>query len=45
MHLSKIVHRDKKSQNVLLDDNLKIKICDFGLAKTYVFYKIIEWIK
>jgi serine/threonine protein kinase len=38
MHKSSIVHRDIKSHNVLLDDNFKVKLCDFGLAKHYVIY-------
>jgi serine/threonine protein kinase len=33
MHSLGIVHRDIKSQNVLVDRNLNIKVCDFGLAK------------
>ena len=32
LHAQRIVHRDLKLSNLLLDDNMNIKICDFGLA-------------
>jgi serine/threonine protein kinase len=37
MHSLGIVHRDIKSHNILIDQNLEVKVCDFGLAKFKVF--------
>ena len=33
MHDRQIAHRDLKPENVLLDRNLTVKLCDFGLAR------------
>jgi len=33
MHHLEIMHRDIKPDNILLDQDLNVKLCDFGLAK------------
>ena len=33
MHDQRVMHRDLKSLNILLDENKKAKLCDFGLAR------------
>merc|ERR1719471_2819919 len=34
-HANRILHRDLKPQNLLIDSNLRLKIADFGLARAY----------
>ena len=36
LHSTGVIHRDLKPQNILIDDNCQVKICDFGLSRCIV---------
>lgn len=35
IHQAKVLHRDIKPSNILIDEDCHIKLCDFGLARSY----------
>ena len=35
MHSAGVIHRDIKPANILIDNYCSVKICDFGISRTY----------
>ena len=45
IHTSNVLHRDIKPANILIDDDCRPKICDFGISRTRPENSIFEKMK
>jgi len=34
LHSANVIHRDLKAHNILINDECRVKLCDFGLARS-----------
>ncbi|KAF2076348.1 hypothetical protein CYY_002354 [Polysphondylium violaceum] len=41
LHSNRVIHRDIKSQNILISSTGRLKICDFGFAKTISSHSVM----
>ncbi|KAF8544800.1 kinase-like domain-containing protein [Trichophaea hybrida] len=42
VHLNNCVHRDLKLENIMLDKNENVKLCDFGFTREYERNKLLQ---